>query len=156
MTRLLALVLVVSLFTAITQAAVRAHHRAAAEVLVLPSAAGVVGEPSSSPLATRTRSPRLAHRPHHPRHLAAVTTRLLDVTSYCETGNRTASGVWPRYGMAASNLFPFGTRLRVPGWPVVVTITDRIGWGSQLDLFSPSCRGAVQWGRRSLLVEVLP
>jgi 3D (Asp-Asp-Asp) domain-containing protein len=61
--------------------------------------------------------------------------------------------------MAASNLFGFGTRLRVPGIGVVV-ITDRIGYGSQLDLFfgsDPRCeQRAIQFGRRSLLVEVLP
>jgi 3D (Asp-Asp-Asp) domain-containing protein len=60
--------------------------------------------------------------------------------------------------MAASNLFDFGTRLRVPGIGVVV-ITDRIGAYSQLDLFfgsDPGCeQRALTFGRRNLLVTVL-
>ena len=81
-------------------------------------------------------------------------TRLLDVTAYCYTGNHTASGVWPREGQAASNKHPFGTRLRVPGWGLV-EVTDRIGWGSDLDLYMNSCAAARAWGRRHLRVEVL-
>jgi 3D (Asp-Asp-Asp) domain-containing protein len=53
---------------------------------------------------------------------------------------------------------PFGTRLRVPGFGVVV-VTDRIGHGSDLDLYlgsSPGCaRAARAWGRRHLVVEEL-
>lgn len=56
--------------------------------------------------------------------------------------------------MAAGNRWPFGTRLRVEGRGVV-TITDRIGHGSQLDLFMTTCAAARQFGRRHLLVEVI-
>lgn len=82
------------------------------------------------------------------------TTRLLSVTSYCATGHRTASGVWPRVGMAASNLYPLGTRLYVPGWGAV-TVIDRVGAHSDLDLFAPSCAAAVRWGRRAKEVSEL-
>jgi 3D (Asp-Asp-Asp) domain-containing protein len=57
--------------------------------------------------------------------------------------------------MAAGNRWPFGTRIRVQHVGVV-TVTDRIGWGSQLDLFMTSCHAARQFGRRHLHVEVLP
>jgi 3D (Asp-Asp-Asp) domain-containing protein len=66
--------------------------------------------------------------------------------------------VWPQIGQAASNLFPFGQRLRVPGIGVV-TITDRVGYGAELDLYfgDAGCeQRALAFGRRSLLVEVLP
>lgn len=86
------------------------------------------------------------------RHLSVVDR--LDVTAYCHTGNPTASGVWPREGMAAGNRWPFGTVLRVPGWGQV-TITDRIGMGSDLDLYMGSCSKARRWGRKHLPVEVL-
>jgi 3D (Asp-Asp-Asp) domain-containing protein len=82
----------------------------------------------------------------------------LDTTAYCWTGNHTASGRWPRIGYAASNLFPFGTRLRVPGFGVV-TVEDRTDNLTQLDLYmgDAGCGlRATRFGRRSLLVEVLP
>ena len=88
------------------------------------------------------------------------TSRRMSVTAYCATGNRTASGVWPSVGMAATldRNIKFGTKLKVPGFGVV-TVTDRIGHGSQLDLFlgaGAACeREAREWGRRSLLVEVV-
>jgi 3D (Asp-Asp-Asp) domain-containing protein len=55
--------------------------------------------------------------------------------------------------MAASNHYRFGTRLRVEGVGVV-TVEDRIGYGSDLDLFGPSESFCRQFGRRLLRVEV--
>lgn len=83
--------------------------------------------------------------------------RWVDVTAYCATGNPTASGVWPQVGMAATldRGVPFGTRLEVPGVGTV-TVTDRIGWGSDLDLYlgaGAACQDAAdRWGRRRLFV----
>jgi 3D (Asp-Asp-Asp) domain-containing protein len=56
--------------------------------------------------------------------------------------------------MAAGNRWPFGTRLRVEHVGVV-TVTDRIGWGSDLDLYMTSCSEARQFGRRHLTVTVV-
>jgi 3D (Asp-Asp-Asp) domain-containing protein len=56
--------------------------------------------------------------------------------------------------MAASNTHPFGTRLLVEGVGEV-TVEDRIGWGSDLDLFGPSEAFCRQFGRRHLRVEVI-
>ena len=81
-----------------------------------------------------------------------VTGTLLDVTAYCWTGSRTASGLWPEVGMAAGP-WPFGTRLRVEGVGVV-TVEDRYGHSTQLDIFVGSCAEARVFGRRSLRVEV--
>lgn len=75
------------------------------------------------------------------------------VTAYCYPGT-TASGQHTHPGIAASNRFRFGQRLFVPGWGYV-TVEDRIGHGTQLDLFTPSCRSARAWGRRHLTVTVL-
>jgi 3D (Asp-Asp-Asp) domain-containing protein len=83
-----------------------------------------------------------------------ATGSLTTVTAYCATGNPTASGKTPRPGMAAGNDWPFGTRLHVDGIGVV-TIEDRYGSGTQLDLFMDSCTAARTFGRRHLRVEVL-
>jgi len=57
--------------------------------------------------------------------------------------------------MAAGNRWPLGTRLRVEGIGVVV-VQDRIGHGSQLDLFMTSEAACRRFGRQRLAVEVLP
>lgn len=96
--------------------------------------------------------PRASRRAHR------TAIKAVDVTAYCWTGNRTASGKWPRRGMAASNKHPIGTRLRVPGIGVV-TVEDRIGHGTELDLYMgrAGCHDrATDFGRRHLRVEVLP
>lgn len=84
--------------------------------------------------------------------------QVLEVTAYCWTGNRTASGVWPERGMAAGNDWDFGTRLRVEGIGIV-TVTDRYGYGTQLDLYLghyADCEhDALVFGRRHLHVEVV-
>lgn len=87
------------------------------------------------------------------------TVQTLDVTAYCATGNNTASGVPPEIGMAAGNRWPFGTVLDVPGYGRV-TITDRIGHGSDLDLYMGDGQACLDkangWGRRHLAVTIIP
>lgn len=89
------------------------------------------------------------------RHAAGGVGGLTDTTCYTETGSRTASGLWPEPGMAASNRYPFGTRLRVESVGVVV-VQDRIGAHSSLDLFFASRAECLRFGRQQLRVEVLP
>jgi 3D (Asp-Asp-Asp) domain-containing protein len=110
-------------------------------------------QPLPSP-SRASRSRNLTPSADGSRGRGGATGRTLDVTAYCHTGNRTASGLWPKPGMAANNTYRFGTRLRVEGLGVVV-VQDRIGWGSQLDLFMSSCREAREFGRRQLRVEVV-
>jgi 3D (Asp-Asp-Asp) domain-containing protein len=82
-------------------------------------------------------------------------------TSYCLTG-RTANGTsltrtpdrWTRR-TAAHNGYPLGTRIWIS--PAVRGIhrwivRDRIGYGTQLDLWTPSCSAAVAYGRRTVRV----
>lgn len=130
-----------------------------------PAPAGVFASPAM-PRTTPTRAartrPTLTPRrevrtPPRTASRRVPTGSRLSVTAYCWTGNRTASGAWPQIGMAAGNRWPFGTRLRVEGWGVV-TITDRIGHGSELDIYMgrEGCRSrALAFGRRSLRVEVV-
>ena len=81
----------------------------------------------------------------------------VDSTSYCQSGI-TASGEMTRVGIVAGNIWPLGTDLKILDGPhsgQTVQVLDRIGWGSQLDFFTWSCRGAWNYGRRQVLVEVL-
>ncbi len=58
-------------------------------------------------------------------------------------------------GAAAGNRWPFGTRLRIVETGQIVTIEDRIGWGSDLDIWMPSCAQAITYGRREIEVQEL-
>ena len=85
----------------------------------------------------------------------AVFWQMLNCSAYCHTGNPTASGVWPRVGMAAADHLPFGTRVTLPDGRVL-TITDRFGGGftDKLDIFLNSEAECWQFGRRNLLCRI--
>lgn len=81
----------------------------------------------------------------------------LEATSYCQSG-RTAAGVETYVGEVASNLYPLGTQIMVA--PAVFgrtrfRVEDRIGWGSRLDFYTPSCEQAIVFGRRLERVRVI-
>ena len=70
---------------------------------------------------------------------------------------RTARGTLARKGTVAADpkVFPFGTRLVVPGYGTG-TVEDVGGAikGRHIDVWFPSHEEAVQWGRRELPVRV--
>lgn len=77
-------------------------------------------------------------------------------TAYCLAGTM-ADGSAVRGGSLASNQYPLGTILEVQpalGGRRRWTVRDRIGWGTRLDFWSPSCRNAFAWGRR--IVRIRP
>ena len=75
-------------------------------------------------------------------------------TSYspCSAGQTMSDGTRVRFGSVASNRHPLGTRITLSrpfmGWRKF-TVRDRIGHGSSLDLWSPSCAYAVAYGRQT-------
>ena len=84
-----------------------------------------------------------------------VIWQTLNVSAYCHTGNRTASGVWPQVGMAAADHLPFGSKVTLPDGRIL-TITDRFGggYGDRLDIFLASEAECWQWGRRWLRCKI--
>lgn len=88
--------------------------------------------------------------------LFAVFWQVLNCSAYCHSGNRTASGVWPAFGMAAADHLPFGTKVTLPDGRVL-TITDRFGGGftDKLDIFLPTEAECWQFGRRWLKCKVM-
>lgn len=85
-------------------------------------------------------------------------TRLLAVvtTSYCLLGTM-ADGSYTRAGSAANNTLPLGTHITVDPpflgrrrW----VVRDRIGWGTELDLWAPSCALSRTFGRRQTTMRV--
>ena len=87
--------------------------------------------------------------------ILAVFWQVLNCSAYCETGNRTASGVWPTVGMAAADHLPFGSRVTLPDGRVL-TITDRFGgrYSDRLDIFMESEAACWRFGRQWLRCKV--
>lgn len=76
-------------------------------------------------------------------------------TAYCLSGTM-ADGSGVRWGSVASNQYPLGTVLEVRPAPYGRrrwVVRDRIGWGTQLDFWLPTCSGARTWGRRQVRIR---
>lgn len=97
----------------------------------------------------------------------------MEVTAYCacpkccgpNARGITASGKPVAYNdgrfvAADTRLLPFGTRLLVPGYHdgIPVEVIDRGGAikGNKLDVYFPTHEQARQWGRRKVMVTILP
>ena len=86
----------------------------------------------------------------------AVFWQVLNISAYAETGNRTASGVWPTVGVTcAADHLPFGSKVTLPDGRIL-TITDRFGGGylDRLDIFMASEQECWQFGRQWLKCRV--
>lgn len=85
-------------------------------------------------------------------------TTPVNATSYCLHGQM-ADGSYTRPRSAASNILPLGTKIRLtgkagPGGIRLYVIRDRIGWGTELDLWTASCSDALAFGRRNLRFKI--
>ena len=69
-----------------------------------------------------------------------------DVTAYLPTGNMTANENWPMEGVTVACDEPNG----VVVFPVIAVCDDKIGSGSDLDLYVTDGDWAWDWGRRAL------
>lgn len=77
-------------------------------------------------------------------------------TGYCLRGTM-ADGTYTRPGSVAHNGFALGTRLTITPSPTGrrrFVVRDRIGWGTELDFWTPTCGQAIAWGRRTVRVRV--
>ena len=87
--------------------------------------------------------------------LFAVFWQVLNCSAYTHSGNPTASGAYPKVGMAAADHLPFGAKVTLPDGTVVV-IRDRMGGGysDRLDLFKETEDECWKFGRRILKCRV--
>jgi 3D (Asp-Asp-Asp) domain-containing protein len=94
--------------------------------------------------------------------LPAPGARLLfSATAYCQ-GALTASGVWPRTGVAAADpvLLPVGSVIQVLAeapYSGIYTIMDTgpMIQGRHIDIYMWSCTEALRFGRRSVEVTII-
>ena len=91
-------------------------------------------------------------------HHSPQPVRVAESTSYCERGLM-ADGSFVRAGSVAMNSLPLGSLVRLVGVTFegrrLFTVRDRIGWGSEMDLWTASCTAARAWGRRTVHYRVL-
>lgn len=76
-------------------------------------------------------------------------------TAYCLSGTM-ADGTHVRAGSVASNRYPLGTHLIISNSPTgrkEWVVRDRIGWGTELDFWLPTCDQARHWGRRTVHIR---
>ena len=80
---------------------------------------------------------------------------VLEVTAYNWTGYKCANGKWPVEGTTiAMNNIPLGTRIFIEGIGERI-VQDRIGHGTQLDIYMGRDKNAaVKFGRQKLKVIV--
>jgi 3D (Asp-Asp-Asp) domain-containing protein len=106
-------------------------------------------KPQPAPTTRPTTPPSTSNRP----------ILWMDSTSYCQ-GDIMADGQPPYIGAVAviPGAFPFGTKLKLLSGSYagrMELVGDHIGWGSQLDIYDPSCQDAVEYGRQEIKVEVI-
>ncbi len=83
------------------------------------------------------------------------------IEGMCFSGNPrvTASGTTTREGIVATNMFEFGTRIRIPSiyGERVFTVEDRMSprYTNTVDIFVPTRSEAVSFGTQRAYVEVL-
>ncbi len=80
-------------------------------------------------------------------------------SAYTHTGNRTASGKWPKVGMIAVDprVIPLGTRVYVEGYGYATAedTGDRYIKGNAIDLFMDTYDECVQWGLQRVKIYIL-
>ncbi len=70
-----------------------------------------------------------------------------------------ANGQYVHDGAVAMNCVPFGTRYLVLDGPRAggtFTVKDRIGHGSDFDIWMASRSAAIAYGRRAVTIRLLP
>lgn len=81
-----------------------------------------------------------------------------EATAYIATGNPTATGIMPYWGVIAVDprFIPLGTKVYIPGYGIALAAdTGGAIRGNIIDLFMNTYRQAINWGRRDVDVYIL-
>ena len=85
-------------------------------------------------------------------------------TAYCETGDPTASGKWPREGVTVAvdpDVIPIGSAVMIWGedgeWMGIFEAQDtgRLIKGRIIDLYIQDYDQCIEWGRKTIYVRVI-
>lgn len=122
------------------------------------------GEMDEVPKTSDIYSDTLYEHKNQPKPSASIIKKAIvidQVTAYTHTGNRTATGTWPKIGTIAADpeFLSYGTKVYVPGYGYG-RIEDTGGFRhadhTQLDLFMDTNQDCLNWGRkRNLKIYIL-
>lgn len=122
------------------------------------------GEMDEVPKTSDIYSDTLYDHKNQPKPSASIIKKAVvidQVTAYTHTGNRTATGTWPKIGTVAADpeFLSYGTKIYVPGYGYG-RIEDTGGFRhadhTQLDLFMETKKECLNWGRkRNLKIYIL-
>jgi 3D (Asp-Asp-Asp) domain-containing protein len=93
--------------------------------------------------------------------LAKMNIRLtlnVEATAYTYTGNKTATGVEPREGLIAVDpkVIAMGSKVYVEGYGYAIAAdTGGAIRGNRIDVFFPTLRQCIDWGRKPVQIYVL-
>ena len=90
-------------------------------------------------------------------------TLTMNATAYCETGSKTATGVWPtRDSNGVStvavdpNVIPLGTKLYIEGYGYAIAAdTGGAIKGNKIDLYMNSNSECINFGRQNVTVHIV-
>ncbi|KAF0092232.1 MAG: hypothetical protein FD141_416 [Fusobacteria bacterium] len=136
------------------EAAATAIAKAEKNILATTKAKVPTKSPISTPTKTITTTTNTPPAPKNPEPSNMKYLGALSSTAYTHTGNNMANGEKPYEGAVASNLVPLGTKIYIEGYGYFV-VKDRIGHGSQLDIFMDTYEEAIQYGRRTIKVYIV-
>lgn len=122
----------------------------------------VQNQPTENPTSSLTTLPTPLDKP-----IVVKKSLTLRASAYSSTVDQcdgdpftTASGTKVTDGIIAMNGMPFGTKVRIPSHfgDKVFTVTDRMNarWGSKrIDIWMPNRSAALQWGVRTVSIEIV-
>lgn len=69
----------------------------------------------------------------------------------------TASGTRVRFGTVAANFLPFGTKFKIPNLygDAVFVVEDRMASWNRIDIWMPTYKEAIQFGRRNVRIVII-
>ena len=82
----------------------------------------------------------------------------VEATAYTWTGNRTATGTWPKVGTIAVDpkVIPLGTKVYVSGYGFAVAEdTGGAIKNNIIDLYMDTNEACINWGRRNVTLYIL-
>lgn len=108
--------------------------------------------PTTQPPTTQPPAPVTEPAPAPAPARSTGNTMTVAATGYCG-GGTTASGQGAHEGGVAMNAAPLGSTWRVVSSGATYTVNDRIGHGSDFDIYFSDCGAANAFGRQTLTIE---
>lgn len=115
----------------------------------------ILKEPRPQIIAYGTKDTQLVQAS---RNLSDRKSLLVEATAYTHTGNKTATGINPYYGVIAVDpkVIPIGTKLYVEGYGYGEALdTGGSIKGNKIDVFFETQRESLNWGRRDVKVYIV-